>query len=967
MINLSKKIAILLCIILSFAMILVISSCGGNEPPTNSDTQTDTESSSTDTGSKVTVTFYSNGGTPVESIQVEKNSKIKAPKEPTREGYTFDGWLYGNEKWSFIGYVVTEDMTLVASWILNGTTVVFNANGGEGEMEGLYITSGESKNLTTNTFVKSGYTFKGWSTKRNGEVEYTDGASYKASSSQEDTLYAIWEANENSLILNINDGTDEKQTITLKTDEATTLSAPTTQRKGYTFKGWSIELDGTVKYEVNAEYTMGAESTYTLYAVWEANENTLILDINNGTDEKETITLKTDEKATLPTPSAKKEGYSVVGWSTTKDGEIEYEANAEYTMGAESAYTLYAIWRINVNDLVFDMNDGKGKEVVKLESFASYTIPTNTYTRDGYIFKGWSTTKDGEIEYEEGATYVSGAESQVVFYAVWEIIEYKLTYNNAPELSETEITFTVEDLPLTLPRLNDTNDKMFECWYTSEDLSGEPIIKITTVGDVNLYPSFANATKGLNFVDVNGGLQVSGYTGDSVDVTIPSFYRGKPVISIGRNAFSGSSIISIELPKKLEAIGESAFYECRSLTTIEIPQSVTSIGKYAFRNCTSLLMVELPSELKTIGDAAFLACHKLEYIEIPASVISIGQQAFSYCYCIKSLVIPQGITTLGPYAFEQCYALQSITLPEGLIEIGIEMFYDCSKLVDIKLPSTVKTIGDSAFSGCSSLITLELPNGLKSIGENAFFGCSALEEMTIPEGIAEISKGVFCNCVSLVEIKLPSTILSIKEDGFRNCESIIMLELPITVKSIENRAFYGCDVLEKIVLPEGLTVLGEEVFGFCIKLKDVNIPSSITRLSTRLFNRCDSLEYIILPSNLKSIEDEAFNFCVSLKSISVPESVTTLGDDVFYGCESLASITLSKNLKYIGANAFYGCESLSTINIPKTVVSVGANAFKDCSMYLAINCEAERQPTAWSSTWNPSGCQVFWGQEIDWE
>ena len=63
-----------------------------------------------------TVTFDSDGGSEIESQTVEEGKKATEPTAPTKAGYTFDGWYIGTEKWSFIEYVVTEDMTLTAKW-----------------------------------------------------------------------------------------------------------------------------------------------------------------------------------------------------------------------------------------------------------------------------------------------------------------------------------------------------------------------------------------------------------------------------------------------------------------------------------------------------------------------------------------------------------------------------------------------------------------------------------------------------------------------------------------------------------------------------------------------------------------------------------------------------------------------------------------------------------------------------------
>ncbi len=68
-----------------------------------------------------TVNFDSDGGTEVTSIQVENCKKCAEPATPTRYGYTFDGWYIKNEQWSFIGYVITEDITLTAKWSIDET------------------------------------------------------------------------------------------------------------------------------------------------------------------------------------------------------------------------------------------------------------------------------------------------------------------------------------------------------------------------------------------------------------------------------------------------------------------------------------------------------------------------------------------------------------------------------------------------------------------------------------------------------------------------------------------------------------------------------------------------------------------------------------------------------------------------------------------------------------------------------
>jgi len=66
-----------------------------------------------------TITFESNGGSPVPSQSLIKNKKITEPNAPTKTGFFFDGWYLDNfsfmYKWDF-NDIPKEDMTLYAAW-----------------------------------------------------------------------------------------------------------------------------------------------------------------------------------------------------------------------------------------------------------------------------------------------------------------------------------------------------------------------------------------------------------------------------------------------------------------------------------------------------------------------------------------------------------------------------------------------------------------------------------------------------------------------------------------------------------------------------------------------------------------------------------------------------------------------------------------------------------------------------------
>ncbi|WP_141005988.1 InlB B-repeat-containing protein [Nocardioides humi] len=73
--------------------------------------------------SLVTVTFDPAGGSAVAPVEVPYGTAVDAPADPTRPGYTFDGWYDGESAYDF-ATIVTDDLTLTAHWTLADVATV---------------------------------------------------------------------------------------------------------------------------------------------------------------------------------------------------------------------------------------------------------------------------------------------------------------------------------------------------------------------------------------------------------------------------------------------------------------------------------------------------------------------------------------------------------------------------------------------------------------------------------------------------------------------------------------------------------------------------------------------------------------------------------------------------------------------------------------------------------------------------
>ncbi len=64
----------------------------------------------------ITITFDTKGGSIIDSITIGKDTELTLPKDPTRDGYKFKGWVDKNEKPIYKKVLLAEDTTLYAVW-----------------------------------------------------------------------------------------------------------------------------------------------------------------------------------------------------------------------------------------------------------------------------------------------------------------------------------------------------------------------------------------------------------------------------------------------------------------------------------------------------------------------------------------------------------------------------------------------------------------------------------------------------------------------------------------------------------------------------------------------------------------------------------------------------------------------------------------------------------------------------------
>ena len=865
------------------------------------------------------VSFNVNGGTSVSSQTIEEDYFATEPTTE-RKGYTFDKWDYDFSK------PIIKDTTITASWNIITYNVYYDLSV---PSDSISQDVDNSMNVTTYTVEdaitfqtpsRKGYRFTGWD--KNIEKGTTGDV----------TVTASWEVIEYGIVYDFGDAdsvskaTNNTQNPSKYTiEDAITFAEPS--RTGYTFIAWDKNI------------VRGTIDTQIITASWKIVEYDIIYDFGD-TDSVSKATNNAQNPSTYTIEDAiafaepSRDGYTFIAWD---------KSIASGTIGTQ---TITASWKIIEYSIIYDFGDtdSVSKATNNAQNPSKYTIEDAiTFAeplRDGYTFIAW----DKSIE--------KGTINTQTITAIWEVINYSITYelNGWENSSQNVDTYTIEDGIITLYDAI-KGESLFCGWYLDEEYKNYiATIDASTMRDYTVY-AYADdsATKGLSIENGN----VKGYSGTSMDVIIPTYYKGRWVTSIGSSAFSGCrGLANVTIPNTVTSIGSSAFYNCIGLTSITIPDSVTSIVNSAFSGCTGLTSVTIGNNVTSIGYSAFSGCTGLTSVTIPDSVTSIGKDAFSGCYRLVEVYNKSALSITADSSSNGyvAYYAKNVYANEGgsklaTDENGYVIYMDGYEMIlvayhgtntELVLPSYITKINQYAFRDCTGLTSITIPDSVTSIGKDAFSGCKGLTSVTIGESVTSIGSYAFYNCTGLTSITIPNSVTSIGGGAFSGCTgltSIIVVEGNSKYHSAGNclietatkTLLSGCKTSE-IPSDGSVTSIGNSAFSGCTGLTSVTIPDSVTSIGSDAFRGCTGLTSITIPDSVTSIGNSAFSGCTGLTSITIPDSVTSIGNWAFSDCTGLTSVTIGNSVTNIGKDAFYNTAWYN--NQPDGLVYAGKVAYK---------------------------------------
>ncbi len=247
--------------------------------------------------------------------------------------------------------------------------------------------------------------------------------------------------------------------------------------------------------------------------------------------------------------------------------QLIWDYNPEYKVFDEGEFTNFdtSWFQTNNHTVSFNANGGTGSPMPTQSLVWGTTkgLMTNTFTKTGYSFQGWSTSSGGAVQYANGANLTMGT-ANITLYAKWAPSTYVVEYNgNGSDSGWTDASTHTYDVAKSLTANAFTKTGYtFSGWATSPTggvvyTNGQSVLNLEASGMTILYAvwtanhytivyngngSNAGTTANSSHVyDVAKNLSSNGYTklghsfsgwSTSSSASSPSYYNNQNVINI---------------------------------------------------------------------------------------------------------------------------------------------------------------------------------------------------------------------------------------------------------------------------------------------------------------------------------------------------------------------------------------------------------------------------------------------------
>ena len=275
------------------------------------------------------------------------------------------------------------------------------------------------------------------------------------------------------------------------------------------------------------------------------------------------------------------------------------------------------------------------------------------------------------------------------------------------------------------------------------------------------------------------GAVITKYIGNYLDVVIPPYLGGLPVVEIGSDSFSDATVRSVKLPEGVSKISDRAFFFCQDMDYIDLPESLQIIGGNAFYGCLSLTRLYIPANVISIDCLTFGWTSLKEINVASGNSHYASRDGVLYNSSITTMIfyppnkpgqeftLPDTVTEIGFYAIDRPVNLKKLILNSSLREFSVGRITGSIADISAKNNPYFCDIDGVLFSADGSKLiaypsgrdgtSYTVPDGTSSIGTYAFADAGWLQVLDLPDSLASFSQDCIALCSSLNTVKYRGT------------------------------------------------------------------------------------------------------------------------------------------------------------------------------------------------------------------
>ena len=364
---------------------------------------------------------------------------------PTRDGYTFAGWIGTDLAEPTMAVTIAQGSTgnriYTATWNIIDYTISYDLADGSVATPNPTSYTVESADITLTNPTRDGYDFAGWTGTDLDSATLSVTIEHGSTGARSYT--ATWTPSDYTISYNLAGGSVATPNPTSYTIESTDITLTNPTRDGYTFAGWTGTGLDSATLSVTIEHGSTGNRSYT--ATWTPIVYTISYDLAGGSVVTPNPTSYTIESYSFTLTKPTRDGYNFAGWTGT--GLSSATTTVTITRGSTGDRTYTATWTPISYTISYDLAGGSATNPT------SYTIESDDITlvnptRNHYNFAGWTGT--GLAEPTMSVTIEHGSTGARSYTATWTPVVYTITYNLNGGSATNPTHYTIESDDITL-------------------------------------------------------------------------------------------------------------------------------------------------------------------------------------------------------------------------------------------------------------------------------------------------------------------------------------------------------------------------------------------------------------------------------------------------------------------------------------------------------------------------------------